>query len=501
MAYVSGYENDVFISYAHKDNDPIIKIGWVDFFEELLRKRLRAQQSEEINIFRDPQLRQYGEFDEQLAVRLTQSAVFICVLSPNYVGSTWCLREMEQFCQRAGTGRVIKVVKLPFDEQDIKPEKKSLLERLQNVLDCRLYKKDERSGSTTELQPEVFPDDFQVYFRQVDAIARNLVELLKKLCGAPPHSAPSSVTSSVAQGAGQAVEASAPPQIAVYLAEPAKGLEAEYNSIKSELLQFNYRVLPDQPLPLDAEELAHTARRHLREAKLFVHLIGAKYGVRPDGDDRSIPHIQYDLAAELDEQRQVVWLPADLTPENKNQEEFVARIKNHSPNYWQTKLEDLKTAIRKKLQPVSPSGWDEDENADPINVCLFCDEQDIDSVKPLYNHLKLKELFKVKLPLKEAQSLRDHKQLLQSSDAVLLYYGIADEEWFDQIWQLIEKYTSVGRTKPILAKAIYTGQPPTSEKDLLDSDDPLVLKNYGQFTASAIAPFIARIRAAKGGAK
>jgi hypothetical protein len=133
-------------------------------------------------------------------------------------------------------------------------------------------------------------------------------------------------------------------------------------------------------LPLDAEELAHTARRHLQEAKLFVHLIGAKYGVRPDGDDRSIPHIQYDLVAELDRRRQVAWLKPDQTPENQNQRDFIALIKNQSPNYWQARLEDLKAAIQKKLQPPAANGWDEKEEGDPVNVCLYCHEDDMSSI-------------------------------------------------------------------------------------------------------------------------
>src|SRR5262245_28534084 len=125
MGFVPGYENDVFISYAHKDNDPIGKTGWVDFFEDLLRKRLRARLREEITIFRDPRLSLYGEFDRQLADHLTTSAVFICLLSPNYVGSTWCLEELQQFFRHAGVGRIMKVVKLPFSEPDIKLEKKT----------------------------------------------------------------------------------------------------------------------------------------------------------------------------------------------------------------------------------------------------------------------------------------------------------------------------------------------------------------------------------------
>jgi hypothetical protein len=51
----------------------------------------------------------------------------------------------------------------------------------------------------------------------------------------------------------------------------------------------------------------------------------------------------------------------------------------------------------------------------------------------------------------------------------------------------------------LLAQAIYAGHPPSIEKDLLDSDDPVIIRNYGQFTPGALSPFIERIRAAKGG--
>jgi hypothetical protein len=501
MGYLPGDENDVFISYAHVDNEPIVpgKPGWVDFFEDLLRKRIKVRLRGEIQFFRDEKLRLYGQFSDQLAEKLANSAVLICIPSPNYVGSDWCLWELEQFYKRTGSGRIIKVVKTHFDEQSLKPIAKSILKQIEHVLDSRFYARNESTGFIEDLLPEINPEHMLVCLQKIEVIAQNLVELFKKLSNAPTNSAPSSVTSATAQSAEQATEASASPQIAVYLAEPAKGLETEYNSIKSELLQFNYRVLPDQQLPLDAEELTSTVRRHLHEARLFVHLIGAKYGVRPDGDDRSIPHIQYDLAAEMDAQRQIVWLKPDLTPENKNQEEFVAHIKNHSPNYWQTKLEDLKATIQKKLQPPAANGWEADDESDPVNVCLYCHEEDMNSIRQLYSHLKINEMFRVKLPLKEAPSLQAHKLLLQASDAVLLYYGASDEEWFTNIWKQIRRHLSTGRNKPLLAQAIYAGLPPSIEKDLLDSDDPVIIRNYGQFTPNDLEPFIKRIKAAKGG--
>lgn len=497
MALVPGYENDVFISYAHADNDPTIpgKPGWVDFFEELLRKRVKVRLRGEIQFFRDQQLRLYGKFSDQLAEKLAGSAVFVCIPSPNYVESDWCLWELERFCKQAGTDRIFKAVKTYFDVPSLKPGTQALLKQVDHVLDLRFFVKNESSGLVEDLLPEVNPEHIPAFLQKVDVIAQNLVELLRKLREAPAVQAAASASSSMTSPTAETPDSSS---IAVYLAETTKDLIEERNSIKSELLQFNYRVLPEQPLPQDAEELAAVVRNFLQQAKLSIHLVGASYGLRPEGEERSIPHIQYDLAAEVSRQTQLIWMPPELAPKDKSQAEFIAQVKNDSPDYWQTKLEDLKTAIQKKLQPATPSGWEQDDEDDPVNVCLFCHEQDLNSVKPLYSHLTINETFKVKLPLKEAESFQNQKQLLQSSDAVILYYGTADQDWFVNVWRLIQRHSSTGRDKPILAKAIYTGQPPTPEKDLLDADDPLVLKNYGQFTVDSIEPFVEKIRAAKG---
>jgi hypothetical protein len=141
------------------------------------------------------------------------------------------------------------------------------------------------------------------------------------------------------------------------------------------------------------------------------------------------------------------------------------------------------------------------EDEDSVNVSLFCHARDMESVAPLYSYLTVAEFFKVKFPLKDAQSFQSHQQLLQSSDAVIVYYGTADEDWFVNIWRLIQRQTAAGRDRPVLAKAIYAGQPPTVEKRLLESDDPMVIKNFGQFTPNIIAPFVEKIRAAKGGGR
>src|SRR5262249_1303041 len=123
MGWLRGYENDIFISYAHDDNQPQFGSpkGWVDFFEDPLRDMVqgmvgRGPRGERVSIFRDGRLRRFGGFDEQLAQSLKQSAVFICVLSPNYLTSDWCKWELDEFLKRNQHERILKAVLRPVGE-------------------------------------------------------------------------------------------------------------------------------------------------------------------------------------------------------------------------------------------------------------------------------------------------------------------------------------------------------------------------------------------------
>lgn len=530
MGYIAGFKHDLFISYAHIDNDPLIKgvPGWVDFFEDLLRKTLRVKLGAEIEIFRDPQLNGFETFSEQLALALEQSAVMLAVISPRYIKAEWCLWELREFQQRAGAGRLLKVIKTSIDGKSFQLDGQTLLARVKDVLEHRFYYEEERSGRHIDLQPEVKNKDIPDFVDKVNAVCEDLDLLFHRLRSLPADArtlpapapaspgapAPVSTTAAVAKPAQPPVTqatALSPPAggasattvtepVAIYLAETTKDQNEARKQIKSELLQFNYRVLPDQPLPSDAEALAGAVQQYLAQARLSVHLVGENYGTTLDGEERSIPHVQFDLAAawaKANRLPHLVWLPPGLTPKAGQQAAFVTYVKNSTPDLLQTRLEDLKTEIHKKLTPPPQDLWAE-LAGDPITVCLFCHEQDFQQVGPLFSYLKLEEAYKVKLPLQDAEPPEKYKQLLQSSDAVLLYYGAADEEWFGNIWRVIQKLSATGRTKPLLAKAIYIGEHITKEKDLLNSSDPLVLKNYAGFSPDALAPFVQRIRAATG---
>jgi hypothetical protein len=489
MAFVPGYENDVFISYSHIDNFKSVnaKIGWVDVFEEILRQRLFLRCSSQVKVFRDPELRVLGEFSQQLVNAISSTAAFISILSNPYVESEWCLRELRQFVDSGGLERIIKVEKSAIDEI-ADPEVAAVFSQIKDVLNCKFY---EQIGNTTryrDLMPDVKPEDIAACYDKIDVIAQDLSKLLRELRKARLAMSP------VAASAEDTETEIEKDLITVYLAETTADVDQQRMDIRTELLQFNCRILPAHPLPSDSDAMMKAVREALEQSSLAIHLLGSDYGRSTPGG-KSVPHVQYELARDVARTGglvQMVWTPDDASQKDDQQARLLEQVRNATPEFLRAKIEDFKSEIVKKLkvENVDTAGNAED---DQVNVSLFCHVDDRKSVGPLFNYLTLNEFFEV--------NVQSDTQLKPATDGVLLYYGNADEKWFVNSWKLIQRQSSTSRSKPVLAKAIYAGEPSTPEKNLLQSDDLVIIKNYGQFNPDSLVPFVDRIKGAKGEAQ
>lgn len=84
------FDYDLFISYAHKDNEKLTaeQKGWIDLFHRALEIRLgQLLKKKEPAIWCDPELRGSNVFTEEITERLATSAIFISIISPYYVRS------------------------------------------------------------------------------------------------------------------------------------------------------------------------------------------------------------------------------------------------------------------------------------------------------------------------------------------------------------------------------------------------------------------------------
>jgi hypothetical protein len=498
------YEDEIFISYAHIDDEALAdgQKGWVELLDERLRKRLAQLLGESAKIWRDPKLQGNDEFSDVLLQRVSKVAFLISVLSPRYLKSEWCLRELDEFCRNAasqgglivnGKSRVFKVVKT-FTPRNAHPP------QLQGLLGYEFYEYDDVSGRAREFSAEIDPNRDARYWEKLEDLAWDIKQQVEILRSSKAGlAAPRDVTPVASSSA-------------IYVAETTSDLSEERDKIKRELQQHGHPVLPDKELPLRGPAIQQAVREYLKRSRLSVHLVGEHYGIIPEMEsERSIIRLQEALAAERGDDAEfsrLVWLPPGLQPKDERQRKFVADLQNgftshNGSELLQVKFEDLKTIIQTKLTRKAKATPVVCEEAGAVRIYLICDHQDVEVVEPLRNCL-FERGCEVTLSLldgSETEVLRDHKENLLICDAILIYQGRASEAWLRMKLRELLKLPGYGRTAPLLSKGVYVGAPGLPAKERFKTLEALVIKDFGEFNPAALEPFLAQLNKAKGGSR
>lgn len=496
---MGAFEHDFFISYAHLDDQSLIEgePGWVARLHRLLEIRVGQLLGETPRIWRDPKLQGNDYFADTLIESLPKVAALVSVLSPRYVHSEWCTRELSEFCrasQRSGgvrvadKSRIFKVVKTPIPAHQHPDE-------VQPLLGYDFYVVDPQTGRPRELFQASGPDAERAFFAKLDDLAYDIARLLELL-----------------RSNGSAAAAPAASKGTVYLAETSFDLREEREAIRRDLVRNGYEVLPDQPLPVVAPELAAVVRDQIGRSSLAIHLIGKTYGVVPDGASRSHVVLQQELAAERSATSglmRLVWMAPGLEVEDERQREFVQHLLT-SPDVHahgellQVPLEVLKTTIHAQLErPAAPKAIPAGNGAAQAitRIYLICDQQDLEAAKPVEDFL-FGQGFEVTLPLfdeDEAQARTDHEESLATCDAVLLFFGEAGEPWLRRKLRELQKSAALQRERPLLARGIYVAAPVTPAKERFRTLEATVLREPASgFSADALAPLVSAIEAARG---
>ncbi|MDQ3806389.1 MAG: toll/interleukin-1 receptor domain-containing protein, partial [Acidobacteriota bacterium] len=181
------YDQDIFISYAHIDNEPLAEglDGWVEALHKRLKASLMQIVGEEVSIWRDRKLQGNDLFADTLVAQLANVAVLVSILSPRYVKSEWCLRELDEFCRRAAArggltvgdkSRVFKVLKnhVPLEEQPA---------CVRDMLGYAFYEYDPERERAREFSMEVSPQRDARYWEVLNDLAWDIKQALKNLKG------------------------------------------------------------------------------------------------------------------------------------------------------------------------------------------------------------------------------------------------------------------------------------------------------------------------------
>jgi hypothetical protein len=301
----------------------------------------------------------------------------------------------------------------------------------------------------------------------------------------------------------------------VYLAETTSDLTKERELVRDELRQRGYVVLPEQKLPLDSQDiLARAVRADLARCALSVHFVGARYGMTPEDDPRSIVCIQEALAAERAKTdtafQRLLWMPRGLaTPaleiSDERQKSFINQLQTRvtaGVELLQTGVEDLKTRIIEKLNPTVGTRARPDRHSKLKQVYLICENRDRGSVRPIKEYLFKEDLEVITwLDKGIADELMEyHRKNLRECDAALIYFGSGDERWVRKNLEDLEKAYGYGRDEDWSARAVYVGSPQNEQKeDFLTHMVPYVIRNFSSFDPTDLRDFVRAVRAVEGG--
>jgi hypothetical protein len=119
MAYVPGFDWDIFISYPRESNERDGRdVEWVEEFCRLLESEIKQRLASQD----DPQIyfdqRNFGVADrleDDLLNASRKAALFVPIMSPRYVApGKFTLRELEAFCESGDIkNRIVTVDLLP----------------------------------------------------------------------------------------------------------------------------------------------------------------------------------------------------------------------------------------------------------------------------------------------------------------------------------------------------------------------------------------------------
>jgi TIR domain len=470
--------NDLFISYSHIDNRPwgAGQRQWVSELHRELQTRLAQLVGRDVLVWRDEKIAGSDLFDDRIIAELRRSRVFLCVMTPRYLQSEWCRREIGVFLDEALVDRgdarrpFFKVIKTPIDLRDQPGPAQRFLgfEFFREVGEKfhELYpNRDENSVESRE------------FWQKVDDLAQEMKTILL-----------------------QEAPASDVPAATVYLAETTGDVRLARDGIRRELGQRGYRVLPDRSLPLDAGELLPALEADLKSATLTVHPVGSRYGVVPEGETRSLVELQIEAALHRNGHAQhLIWISPEAAGQvDARHQEFLDRLRRVYTEQHGTELleriplEELKTRLVDKLEPARASSASRGPAIPSgVRVYVVCDAADLPAVKPIEAHLRTLGC-SVDLPLVEgtATEIReDHQATLELCDAVIIYYGAGRPAWLREKQRDLRKAPGWGRKRPFLAQAVCVGAPASEEKSAYTSDEFIVVRADAGFAPESLRPF------------
>jgi len=438
MAFVPGYDHDVFVSYAHGDDRE-----WVSRFAGRLEAELKKKLGDVSDVWLDTvELRATQDYRKEIPESVTKSAVFVLLPSPAYLRSQYCV---EKECQAFADTLPLKQARFSGDE--FASQLYALrcpIEQIDNNLHWKLFPG--LSDVPFFDTKGTFPIDDSRFNEAFSKVTQTLTDLLKRMRN---RCTP----------------------VFLYPRKLDEDLKQAGEGLANELADRSYRLLPENFVGQEDE---------LRRASLAVFLMGQKYDKRvkelvevavqngipwvvwcsPASQATQVPEQMalLDLLEQMDSPRKT-WLNANV-PISELKEEVRSLLK----------ADTQPEVVGKRRIYLIYKSADRTERLNAGRIATSFDEE-----------------FQFDHPDDPAQ----HTARLLKSSGVLLLWGNADEVWCASQFMEVRQSAKV--------KGLCVFDPKDTKNSALaqireKAGDFYVAEEFGKFDRSRLERFFEQIR-------
>lgn len=436
-AKAMNYKHDIFISYAHVDDEPFLGIpyGWVHNLCTALKIALAGKigSVKITSSWYEVQTKKQLLTPKNAQQRLEQSAILMLILSPGYLASEHCMNELQWFLESL-KGQTISSIPRIYIVAKNKIDPSLLPKPLINQVTFEFWKIDQGDRVRTLAIPHSTLEGI-FYQQKVDDLSKALDKSLKVLC--PKRELPSRYTKEHS------------PIATVFLPSVPQNLKKEWDSLRRYLEQNKVRVLPDYQniTNLFSDRIITTER-----FDLFIQLLNDQIF-----DNQTQ---QYQLA-KTKKIPVLQWQPPKLDAHavsNANQKNLLL-----GETVYKMNLEEFKPLILRELKTLAESL----EKASSSRHFVFlnagqADKRLAEKIGKIIGQWGLN--WQLSMNEGKPSVARKHlRKSLKNCDALIVVYGEMPSVWVKQQFEIYQKLT---RPSPVRALALYDGAP--EEKDIIE---------------------------------
>jgi hypothetical protein len=427
MAYVQNYQFDLFVSYAHVDNTPMEPAdhGWVDALVRILESALNMKlgRRDIASIWRDSQsLRGNHEVTGHINEQVKRSALLLVVLSPGYLSSEYCLKELQTFVANNPSDRIFVVYKDPIDEN-----KQKMPSGIRDLRKYNFWIPDRNHKPRVlgwPLPQHDASEDRQLYYPKVDDLSADILVALD---------------ATAAGGGGRTITVPPTPppgprKGTVLLAEVTDDLDTRREELRRYLDQAGIDVLPSGTYRLTRAEFEQAFLGDLRTCRAFVQLLGPLAGRAPPDIEEGFGRFQLELA----KTRQLPilqWRSPDL--DMTEVASPMQRALLQAAEVQAMPFEEFKRSVVDLFVEVEPS-----PPKQPSFLFVDADKVDLERAQSLVTDLGDAIEWEMPLydPTAKAEDLQnDIEARFVECDALVVLYGEAGAHWVMRQLQLFRK--------------------------------------------------------------